>query len=107
MVDALPLERRAYPRRAAEQWGILFHLASGHSFRCRFVDVSAAGARLVVPPGMPVRAGQAVRLESPGPEGGAATVVRVQRETLVQVGGVTVAVRFDNVPGPSHSGPEA
>jgi len=85
---------------------MLLHLASGHSFRCRFADVSAAGARLVVPPGMPVRVGHAVRLELPGPAGGAASVVRVHRETLVQVGGVTVAVRFDDARGPTHSGPD-
>jgi len=103
MVDTSPLERRVHPRRTAGQWCRLAHQATGRSFRCRFADVSAAGARLVVPPTMPVRVGHLVHLDTPGPEGGPATVVRVQRGNLVREGGVSVAVRF--APATAPDGP--
>ena len=99
-----PVERRTHPRRRIVAGLQLRHQQSGLSFPCRCVDISPGGARLAVPPTMPVRAGHTVVIDGLAaaapdlafpPAAGAAEVVRVDRECLVTQGHLVIAVRFD------------
>ncbi len=103
MVDA-PVERRRHHRYSIQAASRLGHALSGHDYPCRCLDISAGGALLAAPATMPVRAGHAVCLTGAGTfaeqvasltgEELAATVIRVDRETLLTDGHITVAVRF-------------
>jgi len=104
MVQSVPLDRRKHARKAVEATARLAHDTSGRGFRCRCVDISAGGARLLVPAAAPLRAGHAIHLQ--GAEALAeyvgarpadvlaATVVRVTRRDLPADGDITVAVQW-------------
>lgn len=104
MVDAAPAERRQHQRRTVVVTARLAHDPSGRSFPCQCVDISSGGARLLVPATMPVREGHVVQIEPAealaDQLGGlavrelAAAVVRVDRDSLLAGGHLTVGVRF-------------
>jgi hypothetical protein len=82
----------------------MLHVASRRTFPCRFVDASAGGARLLVPARTPVAAGHKVSLlplnghvaeNADEDYFGPAVVVRVDRDSLLKLGQVTLGVRFE------------
>jgi len=97
-------ERRRHPRQALAAGVQFFHAASQREFPGRCVDVSQGGVLMYVPPTAPVQAGQTIRLNltgGPRPEwplpdhgGVEATIVRVDRQTLLSQGHLAVGVRF-------------
>lgn len=103
MVDVAPQERRQHTRQAVGAVARLAH-ADGRDFPCLCADASPGGARLLVPAAMPVRVGRAVRLIDPAGRVGQlaglasnplpATIVRVDRRTLLTDGAITVGVHF-------------
>jgi hypothetical protein len=104
MVDVVRQERRQHPRQLLGSSARVVLLAANRDFPCLCADVSAGGARLLVPAAMPVGVGHAVRLTdfsgriSPmtglATSDPAATVVRVDRQSLLNEGVVTVGLRF-------------
>jgi hypothetical protein len=102
MVDLVPVERRRQPRQALRLTSRVAHELSGRSFTCEVVDASPDGARLLVPVTMPVAVGHYVHIDPGGVTSAKvpawvgrdlnAKVVRVDRETLVANGRVTVGV---------------
>ena len=82
------------------------HDPSQRAFPARCVDISAGGLRMYVPATTPVQPGHTVRLDTMGlnrPDVPAteadtvlATVVRVDRRSLLSAGNLAIAVRFDN-----------
>lgn len=114
MADAAPVDRRQHERHSFEVTCRLAHDRSRRSFPCRCVDASAGGAKLLVPATMPVRAGHVVHIEpaeaTTDPVRGfgegevTATVVRVDRQSLLTHGHVVVGVSFPvRSDGPSES----
>ncbi len=109
MVEAIHPERRQHPRRPSHIRIRLVHESTGRSFPCLCSDISASGARLLVPAAAPVQSGHAVSLmngddsicrvaglASSVPGGDlAATVARVDRKSLLTKGAVTLGIRFD------------
>jgi len=104
-VDASPpIERRSQPRYPLAQSVDFWHAPSRRRFPARCADLSRGGARLHLPAAAPLAPGQGVRLRiggADGPEllglGGRelrATVVRVDRQSLLADGCVTVGLRF-------------
>jgi hypothetical protein len=102
MVDLAPVERRRQARQATRLTSRVAHEQSGRSFACEVVDASANGARLLVPVTMPVSVGHHIHIDPGGttPEKVPAwvgrdlnaKVVRVDRETLLEAGRITVGV---------------
>ncbi len=111
MVDVVRQERRRHLRRPLGATMRVALLASNRDFPCLCADVSAGGARLLVPAAMPVGVGQAVRLTDfsgrLGHQAGlassdpAATITRVDRQTLLSEGVITLGASFDPPGGDS------
>lgn len=103
MVEQAPTERRQHPRRTLHISARLLHELSERTFPCRCADASAGGAKLLVPARVPVAVGHAVRIlpcESTSDRISddlhvQATVVRVDRQSLLAEGHLTVGVRFE------------
>ena len=97
-------ERRAHPRYPLATSVQFFHGPSQRDFPARCVDISVGGLLMHVPAAAPVQSGQPVRLSMGGvdrPEfaglGGKpldGTIVRVNRQTLIEKGHLAVGVRF-------------
>lgn len=85
----------------------LVHVPSGQRVPCHCADASAGGARLLLPARTPVAVGHEVQVVMPEsaarhlPELGGpnvnARVVRVDRESLLTAGQITVGVVFEAV----------
>jgi hypothetical protein len=84
-----------------------YHPPSQRQFPARTVDISRTGTLMYVPATAPVQVGHAVRVNIPsiphpefagiGPNPIDATVVRVDRKSLLPLGHVTVGIRFAEV----------
>jgi hypothetical protein len=108
MVDMARLERRRHSRRPL---GITVRVApagSGLDFPCLCADLSVSGARLLVPAAMPTVLGGSIQITDvsgrihwrPDHQGShAATVARVDRQTLLSDGAITLGVCFERAGG--------
>ena len=104
MPQAPSVDRRAYPRHPLASGVQVHHGPSGRQFAARCQDVSGGGMLLYVPAVMPVKTGDSVRVAvdqvdrpdfadlGDGPI--AASVARVDRTRLLDVGQVAMGVRF-------------
>ncbi len=104
MSPAPATERRAHQRHPLSTSVQFYHGPSQREFPCRSADVSQGGVRMYVPAATPVRPGDSVRLalgSMSRPEFAAlgdkpvdSTVVRVNRDAMIERGYIEVAVRF-------------
>lgn len=104
MVDVVRQERRRQLRRPLGASMRIIMLPANRDFPCLCADLSATGARLLVPAAMPVGVGHTVRLaDSSGRVSELAglatsdamgTIVRVDRQSLFSEGVVTVGLCF-------------
>jgi len=104
MPESIPRERRLHPRYPLPTAVQFFHGPSQREFPARCVNISAGGLLMYVPMAVPVQPGQPVRLTVGGarrPEFAGlseqpvdATVVRVDRASLLTSGHLAVGVRF-------------
>jgi hypothetical protein len=107
-------ERRESVRTATQGRAMFYHPSSGRELPGRTINVSRGGLWMYVPPHAPLRRGQEIQfLELPEMAGGRAdeqaasasrarplpaTILRVDRATLVSAGRISVAVRFGPAP---------
>ena len=99
-------ERRRHPRYPLCTSVEFFHGPSQRDFPGRCVNISAGGMRMAVPARTPVQPGHPIRIDlgtvpltefaDHGPAVGG-TIVRVDRDSLLASGHLTVAVRFASV----------
>jgi c-di-GMP-binding flagellar brake protein YcgR len=100
MSNATKSERRRYTRRSRVMNLRMHHLPSQRDFPARSLDASVGGMKMDIPATTPASVGQSVELLFAGPtgEGSArminATIVRVDRQTLLTRGKVTIGVEF-------------
>ena len=97
-------ERRSHPRYPLVTSVEFFHGPSQREFPARCVNISLGGLKMYVPAATPGRPGQAIRLAIDGvsrpefaPLGRGsvdATIVRVDRQAMIQEGDLAVGVRF-------------
>ena len=105
MANTAPIERRRDARQAVRLTARVAHEPSGRDFPCQVVDASPGGARLLVPVTMPVSVGHCVHVDPGGTIAEqvaawtgrdlGATVVRVDRESLLSAGRITVGLRLN------------
>jgi c-di-GMP-binding flagellar brake protein YcgR len=98
-------DRRVHRRRPAPASVRVEHLASHRQFPARAVDASAGGMLMYVPATTPVKVGQTIRLAindvAPPDLAGLAgadlpaTIRRVDRHALINVGHLAIGVEFD------------
>ena len=97
-------ERRKHPRHPLATTVQFFHGPSRREYPARSVDISRGGMLLYVPASVPVTRGQGIRLRI-GSHGRPelaelsnkpldATVVRVDRRKMIDLGHLPVGVRF-------------
>ena len=97
-------ERRAHRRYPLATSISFFHDQSQRNFPGRCIDVSDGGMMMYIPATSPIQAGQAIRLavgsiDRPefaelGEKTVDATVVRVDRHSLLTFGHIAVSVKF-------------
>ena len=104
MSDRVDGERRRHVRHPLATTVQFYHGPSQREYPARSVDISHGGMLLFVPVSTPVAAGQPVRvkvgahnrpeLEGLNCDGVDATIVRVDRRRIMDMGYVPVGVRF-------------
>ena len=104
MSESPSTERRMHPRYPLVTSVDFFHGPSQRDFPARCANISVGGLKMYVPAATPVRPGQAIRLAIGGvsrPEFARlgrgpvdATIVRVDRQAMIQEGDLAVGVRF-------------
>ena len=97
-------EKRVHPRYPLATNVEFFHGPSQRQFPARCSNISLGGLKMYVPVATPVRAGQPIRLAISGlrrPEFARlgtgpvhATIVRVDRQAMIDEGDLVVGVRF-------------
>ncbi len=102
--DKQSVDRRRYRRRPLATGVQFYHPTSRREFPARTIDISEGGMLMYVPASTPLQPGQPIRLKVAGvnrPEFSAlskhnvdATVVRVNRKSLLSEGYLSVGVEF-------------
>lgn len=111
---ATTADRRKHARHPLATSVEFYHEPSRKTFPGRCIDISHGGLMMFVPATAPLQAGHSIRvtvgsIDRPefanlGQEPMAATVIRVQRHTLLSLGSVAVGIRFEATEGDA-SGP--
>ncbi len=100
------VDRRRHPRQPMATGVQFYHPTSDREFPARTIDISESGLLMYVPASTPVRPGEPIRLKVAGvnrPEFASiskhdldAKVVRVNRNSLLSEGYLSVGVEFSD-----------
>jgi len=102
---ATTADRRKNPRHPLATSVEFYHAASRKSYPGRCIDISNGGLMMFVPATAPLQVGHSLSVSigsvnrpefaNLGTEPMTATVVRVERRTLISMGSVAVGIRFE------------